>query len=113
MAVYSSGSNSLTYFEEKYGGGSGSSSGYESPYGSAYGGGPPPSVLDGSAFIPVYTEADRGESSREATDTYLYLSVYLLQTAAVQARRSRNSLASVRAASAYDIGYSSSKKVRT
>lgn len=59
----------LTYFQEKYGGFGGSSSGYGgggygSGYGSAYGSGPPPSVLDGSIFLPAYTETDRGEHMR-------------------------------------------------
>lgn len=49
-------SDELTYYEDKYGGFGGSSS----DYGSAYGGGPPPSVVDGSAFLPAYTEADKG-----------------------------------------------------
>lgn len=64
----SSGSDEeLTFWEERYGGVGGSSSAYGgsggyggSGYGSAYGGGPPPSVLDGSAFIPAFTDTDRG-----------------------------------------------------
>lgn len=76
----SSGSDEeLTFWEERYGGVGGSSSAYGgsggyggSGYGSAYGGGPPPSVLDGSAFIPAFTDTDRGvyytERSRLISD---------------------------------------------
>ncbi|CAM9554972.1 unnamed protein product [Scytosiphon promiscuus] len=45
------GSSSLTYWEAKYGDLAGSSSGY--------GGGPPSSVIDGSAFERTYTQADK------------------------------------------------------
>lgn len=56
-------SDSITYYREKYGGtGSDASTFYG--YGGGAGGGPPPSI-DISAFLPNYTETDKGETRKK------------------------------------------------
>lgn len=55
----------LTYYEEKFGGGGSESSG-------AYGGGPPPGI-DVSAFLPDYTETDKGGTIHTSVLSYARL----------------------------------------